>query len=288
MTRERIGRLVLRCFPSQAREQRGGEMLDTMLEASSGSIRVFAFEAASLAFAGLRERVSARAPVNTAGLVAEGFRQAAVIWVVLLLTVLHQGRFAARWPALDPLELMVAAILICWMLGYRQAAGVCGVVMLGSGVEPWLRSVGGPGYPLWCLLAGYAVPFVGFVLMIAGPSPPSRVLRRRAWRLPLSVIALLVVFDAAFPVAPGEVLGLGALTIVGLLLIAVDPSLWIATALVWTAIGIYVAATSASQTVNDAHAMGIAIALTFAGPVAIALTHTHLQWRRRTQRQRSV
>jgi hypothetical protein len=288
MTRERIGRLVLRCFPSQEREQRGGEMLDTMLEASSGSIRAFAFEAASLAFAGLRERVGARAPVNTAGLVAEGFRQAAVIWVVLLLTVLHRGRFTARWPALDPFELIVGAILVCWVLGYRRAAGVCGVVMLSSGVERWLVSVGVPGYPLWCLLGGCAVPFAGFVLMIAGPSPPARVLRRRAWRLPLSVIALLVVFDAAFSVPLGEVLGLGALTIVGLLLITVDPRLWIATALVWTAIGIYVAATSAARTVDGAHAMGIAIALTLAGPAAIALAYTHLQWRRRARRHRSV
>jgi hypothetical protein len=235
--RERVGRLVLRCFPRQARAQRGGEMLDTMLEASCGSARAFVFEAASLGFAGLRERASAGTPVSTGSLVAEGFRRAAVIWVALVLTVLLRPRLQTHWrlplqtywrPP-HALELLIVVVLVCWVLGYRRAAGVCGFVMLGCGAGRWLGPLEAPGSPLWCLFAWYAIPFVGFVLMVVGRSPPSRALRRRSWMLPLSAIALLAVPIDAFGILPGVLIGLSALTIVGLLLIAIDPRLWIAT-----------------------------------------------------------
>ncbi len=288
MIRRRIGRLVLRCFPRQARAQRGAEMLDTMLDASCGSTRAFAFEAASLGFAGLRERASAGAKVSTASLVAEGFRQAAMIWLALVLTVLLEPRLQADWRLPHALELLIALVLISWVLGCRRAAGVCGLVMLGCGVERWLSPLEVRGSPLWCLLAWYAIPFVGFVLMIVGPSPPSRVLRRRAWMLPLSAIALLLVPVDAFGILPGVLIGLSALTIAGLLLIAIDSRLWIATALVWTATGVYLTAMSAAQALNEARVTRVAILLIWAAPAAIALTHAQVQWRRRAERQRGV
>ena len=289
MIRERIGRLVLRSFPREARAQRGREMLDTMLEASFGSTRRFAFEAASLGFAGLeRERASAGAKVGTGSLVAEGFRQAAVIWVALVLAVLLRPRLDQHWRSPHALALLIAVILICWVLGYRRAAGVCGLVMLGCGVERWLGPLQAPRSPIWCLLLWYAIPFLGFVLMIVGSSPPSRVLRRRAWMLPLSAIALLLVPIDASGILPGVLIGLSALTIAGLLLIAIDPRLWIATALVWTATGVYLTAMSAAQELNQAQLRNGAILLTCAAPAAIALTHAQIRWRRRAHRQRGV
>jgi hypothetical protein len=286
--RERVGRLVLRCFPRQARAQRGGEMLDTMLEASCGSTRAFVFEAASLGFAGLRERARAGAPVSTGSLVAEGFQRAAVIWVALVLTVLLRPRLQthwrfsleAYWRPPHALELLIAVVFVCWVLGYRRAAGVCGIVMLGCGVERWLGPLEGPGSPLWCVFAWYAMPFAGFVLMVVGRSPPSRALRRRSWMLPLSAIALLVVPIGAFGILPGVLIGLSALTIAGLLRIAIDPCLWIATALVWTGTGVYLTAMSVAQALNQAQLTYVAILLTGAAPAAIALTHAQVQRRR--------
>jgi len=288
VTRERIGRLVLRCFPHQARAQRGREMLDTMLDASSGSTRAFAFEAASLGFAGLRERASAGAKMSTASLVAEAFRRATVIWIALVLTVLLHPRLQSHWRPPHVLALLIPAVLICWVLGYRRAAGVCGIAMLTAGLERRFGSLGGPGSPLWCLLAWYAIPFVGFVLMVVGHSPPARALRGRAWLLPLSAIALLFASVDAFGILPGVLIGLSALTTVGLLLIAIDPRLWIATALVWTATGVYLSAMSAAQALDQAQVTDVAILLAWAAPTAIALTHAQAGWRRRAARQRGI
>jgi hypothetical protein len=288
MMRERIGRLALRSFPREARAQRGREMLDTMLEAGSGSTRTFAYEATSLWFAGLRERARAGAQVGTGSLVADGFRLAAVIWVALVLAVLLRPRLEMHGRSPHVVALLILVVLICWALGYRRAAGVFGFVVLGCGVARWLGPLEAPNSPLWCLLAWYAVPFIGFVLMIVGPSPPSRVLRRRAWMLPLSAIAVLLVPVDASGIVPGVLIGLSGLTIAGLLLIVVDPRLWIATALVWTATGVYLTAMSAAGALDEVQLRNAAVLLTWAAPAAIVLTHVQIQWRRRTQRQRGI
>ena len=286
--REQVGRLVMRWFPRQARAERGGEMLEgAMLEASCGSTRVFVFEAASLGFAGLRERASAGAPVSTGSLVRgfpEGRRD---------LGGPRPDR-AASPPAPNALALLAPGVLASTAragaadrrgprllgAGVQAGGGSVGIVMLGCGVERWLGPLEGPGFPLWCVFAWYAMPFTGFVLMVVGRSPPSRALRRRSWMLPLSAIVLLAVPIDAFGILPGVLIGLSALTIAGLLRIVFDPCLWIATALVWTGTGVYLTAMSAAQARGQAQLTYIAILLTGAAPAAIALTHAQVQRRR--------
>jgi hypothetical protein len=60
VTRERIGSLVLRAYPTAVRLARGPEMLSMLLDAGEQSALTFTRECGSLVIGGLRERVRAR------------------------------------------------------------------------------------------------------------------------------------------------------------------------------------------------------------------------------------
>lgn len=78
MTRERIGSLVLRAYPAEARRARGPEMLSMLLDAGATSSAAFARECGSLVVGGFRER---------AAIVAGRVRGRRIALVIVAMTV---------------------------------------------------------------------------------------------------------------------------------------------------------------------------------------------------------
>ena len=233
MIRERLGAAVLRAYPRPVRTARGLEMLGTLLDAGDISFGSFARESASLGLAGLRERARETSHITVGRLTAEAFRLAALIWITVSLAgIISADLFA--WPhglqGLGGWLLLLWPILLCSLLGYDRAAGVCGIA--------WVVSVQTPVAlgPYSMLALGSIVPLVGFIVMAISPRRRAHGVRPLAWLIPTAAMSLI---------SQPSVLGLGTLgiaalaaaTATGLFVVAVSPRLLLASALVWASIG---------------------------------------------------
>lgn len=222
---------MLRVYPPRARLDRGDEMLGTLLDAAD-SPAAFVRESASLVLAGIRERARVSAQISGARLLADAFRQATLVWIVIWLAG-TAALVLAHPKSLGGLEMW---LMLLWpiaavsMLGYDRLAGACGAAWM-IGVQ--LPIASGP-YPF--LLAGSLVPLIGFSVMIITPRRRPRNVRRLAWLVP--IIAVSVITQ---PVVLGfgalGILSLTGLSTAGALLLVADPRLLMATALVWASIG---------------------------------------------------
>jgi hypothetical protein len=236
MIRERIVRSILGAYPPEVTAERGEEIISTLLDAGDESSCAFVRECASLGLAGVRERASKSAQLTSARLIADAFRLAAVLWLVIRLSGISAD--ALGYPA--GVQGLVLWLLFLWpilgffLLGHERLAGLCGIAWI---VTLQLPIALGP-YP--DLIAGLTVPLAGFVVMAFAPRDRPHNSRRLAWLLPALVLSVL---SQPFELTFGTV-GLVALTIISAtaLLLVSDPRVFLACGLVWASIGMIYAA----------------------------------------------
>jgi hypothetical protein len=222
MIRERIGQVASRAYPPAVRQTRGLEMLGMLLDAGEQSSWAFVRESGSLVLGGLRERRAITARAGTRRLIADSCCQAVVIWLMLwLVSAVNTVGIAGPGQRLRIQEVVLAAILVCALVGYERIAALSGLAAI---------AVFGPVGPhtqlVW--LAKLLVPIACLVVMASAPRKRPRDPRRLLWLLPVFALAALQPQDH---VSLAGVLAL--VTLGGLLRLLYDPRLAIACSLVW-------------------------------------------------------
>jgi hypothetical protein len=218
--RERVGQAALRVYPPALRRRRGPEMLGMLLDTGEQSSWAFVREIASLVLGGLRERraISARAGIRR--LIADSCCQAVLIWLTLWMISALKTEVIAG-PGLRLQELVLAAILVCALIGYERIAALSGLAAFVA-----FGPLGPHTQLVW--LVKLLVPFACLLVMALAPRKRPRDARRLLWLLPVSVLAALAsVAHIGLP----EILAL--VSIVALLRLFDDPRLAVACSLVW-------------------------------------------------------
>jgi hypothetical protein len=222
MIGERIGQAALRAYPTAVRQTRGAEMLGMLLDAGEESRRAFGRETASLMLGGLRARRAIIARAGTRRLIADSCCQAVLIFLTLgIIGALNTAVIAGPNQQLRIQELVLAAILVCALIGYERIAAVSGlaaIVTFGPlGPHTQLVEVAKVLVPIACLL-----------VMASAPRKRPRDLRQLLWLLPVGALAALGPYaHVSLPDA------LALISLGGLLRLLHDPRLAIACSLAW-------------------------------------------------------
>jgi hypothetical protein len=208
-------------------------MLDTLLDVSGGSIVAFGRESVALALAGLRSRARITAAVGTRRLFADACCAASTLWALVWLAVVlpwlvgaHPHQFAGEALIL-PLAFPAALALI----GFDRAAGITGLAWIAV-FEVIVLSHAPDGWRVVNLPIGLvALPYV---VMVAAPRARRRDPRR------LLVLAVVVLLGLVAPLTPGSLplFVLLAASLAGLVRLPTDPRLAIASAIVWSGVGV--------------------------------------------------
>ena len=222
MIRERVGQAALRAYPPALRQTRGPEMLGMLLDAGEQSSWAFVREIGSLVLGGLRERraISARAGIRR--LIADSCCQAVPIWLTLwMISALKTDVIAGPGQRLRIQEVVLAAILVCALIGYERIAALSGLAAIVA-----FGPLGPHTQLAW--LVKLLVPIACLLVMALAPRKRPRDARRLLWLLPVAVLAALApVAHIGLP----EILAL--VSIVALLRLFDDPRLAVACSLVW-------------------------------------------------------
>ncbi len=235
MSSRRIARAALRCYPPATRAARGAEMLDTLLDAAEDRRGAFVRDLVSLVIAGLGERARVSARTSGAATVADAAKLASILSACLWLTLLidRLGWLPAGHDLFDTVGLL--AVLLAWVLGRQRFAGVLGVACTV------LLLVRGPAAVVIVpAIAVVIVPAIGYVFMLIAPT------RKRPH--PLAVIGLAglvllsVIVSPQRPGAFSSVIVLAAVSLAGVLAFPIQPRLAIASAIIWTAVGVHLSA----------------------------------------------
>ena len=245
MTRGRIARAALWCYPPATRAARGAEMLDTLLEASGGRRGVFVWNVVSLVAAGLGERARASARLSAGRTIVEAAKLTSVLYACLWLTAGSVVLIGRRgWHHQSTLSLYVVGLLIvllAWSRGRQRVAGVIGLACTVALAPVVVRR---PDLLLPVSIAQPIVPALGYLTMAIAPT------RRRPSSVAVAALAALVVASViagAGTGGSGQLIVLATASIAGLAVFAVQPRLAIAVAIIWTAIGIELIAFASPQ-----------------------------------------
>jgi len=229
--RERIGQAALRAYPPAVRQARGLEMLGVLLDAGEHSNRALVRESGSLVLGGLRERGAITARAGTRRLIADSCCQAVLIFLTLwLISALNMQGSAGASRRLLVLNVVLAAILACALVGYERLAAVGGLAALVGlaaliADSPLGRHIEVVGLARVLVLI---VPIACFLVMVRTPQRRPRDPRQLLWLLPVCVLAVL---HAHAYVSLPEVLAV--VSVGGLLRLFHDPRFAIACSLVW-------------------------------------------------------
>lgn len=225
MIRERIGQAALRAYPPAVRQTRGPEMLGMLLDAGEQSSWALVRESGSLVLGGLRERGAITARAGTRRLLADSCCQAVLIWLTLwLISALNAGGVAGPSKQLLVQEVVLAAILVCALIGYERIAAVSGLAAIAAYSPLGLHTQ-------LVLLAKVLVLIACLFVMVRAPRQRPRDPRQLLWLLPVCVVAAL---HAHAHVGLPEVLAV--VSVGGLLRLFHDPRLAIACGLVWISV----------------------------------------------------
>lgn len=217
-TLERRCRLLLRAYPAAYRQERGEEIIGTLLEATPpGRSWPLARDVRALASSGLR----ARAAMNRRLTTAANFRIAALVGVacylafsavayltvaVRLLTGPNVAHQTAGWAALAVAVLVGLAVALSWVSSRRAVlvAAAIAAALLVSLTGAWRHvTFGWPVTLLACLTA--------LALLAGRAERPGR-----RWLWPVALVAALPLVASLFPAA--GTLGYGVLlAVVGVL-----------------------------------------------------------------------
>jgi hypothetical protein len=228
--RERIGSLALRAYPASFRSERGEEMLGALLDAGEDSTGAFVRGFASLIIGGCRQRARENGQLGARRLIADACCQSAVLLSVLNLSGLSERHLE---PPPTWAWILLAAVLVCALLGRDRVGGICGVVLAGGLMFHQLGAQGGPGIEIighpgraW-FLGPEIVPFVCFAVMTFTPRIRAHDPRKLLWLIPTAVLFLI-------PETLVAALFLICMPLLGIILAAVDPRFAIVSVLLWT------------------------------------------------------
>jgi hypothetical protein len=223
---ERRCRLLLQAYPAAYRQDRGEEIIGTLLEATPvGRSWPVARDVRGLLMGGLR----ARAALNRRLTTAANLRIAALVGIAAYLAfsavavvVLVSRAFPVRWPLLAVAALVGLTIALVWIASPRAARLAAAVTAAAAVclVAPW--RLGSFGWPVTALACLGAVALLGRAAERPG----------RRWLWPVALIALLPLLAVVTPRAGTVAFGalLVATGVVSLLLLAIDARPAIATA----------------------------------------------------------
>jgi hypothetical protein len=187
VNRRRVARYALQAHPTAARAALGGEMLDTLLEASGGSRRRFAREIVDLIHTGLRARATQTASRGAGRLIADGLCLAA-IWVMTLdlATLLSQRVRGMHDPLLAwPSIALLGALLALALLGFDRLAGAGALAWTALRLPDLIDHHSGI-----TALAPEALPIICFAVMLLAPRRRTPDPRRLAWLIVPAVLVL--------------------------------------------------------------------------------------------------
>ncbi len=259
MNRERLGAILLRAYPADARAAHGPEMLGTLLDASAGSILRFLREAVDLVRLGLRARATQITAAGARSLLADGACLAGVFFLAQDLATGLSGRGVSD-PVYPPASMAVLGVLLgVAMLGHDRLAG--------AGALAWLalRVAGALGGFDLASSSSAVLPVICFAVMVVrprhhGPAPLRSALGASWWLVLLVVLA--GAFGGAFAMlafAAAAAFGLSAAA-----LVTTDPRPAIAVAMV--------AADVAIAKAGSGQPAPITLAFLVAVPVVVVLT----------------
>lgn len=204
MIRELAVEIALRSYPAKLRQERGAEMVSTLLDASGDSRRRFAREWFDLLREGFRARALQTASAGAGRLIADGFCLCAILLMsvdLIILVIWRTGHFQH-----DPLVALwsiglLAAALALALVGHDRLAGGLGLIWLVTRFpavlheEFWQPGSPGKATADHVLLVLYqsALPFACFAVLLLAPRRQAVDLRRLAW---LALPVLLIVQDS--------------------------------------------------------------------------------------------
>jgi len=237
MTRGRLARAALRCYPPATRTARGAEMLDTLLEASDDRHGLFLWNVVSLVAAGLGERARASARLSAGRTIVEAAKLASVLYACLWLTaglaLLIERRGWRHESAVSLYMVGLLIVLLAWSQGRQRLAGVIGLACTVAVAVVVTRR---PDLLLPVSIVQPIVPAFGYLIMAIAPT------RERPSAVAVGALGALVVVSLVVPDGHtsgfGQLIVLATASIAGLAVFAVQPRLAIAVAIIWTAIGI--------------------------------------------------
>jgi hypothetical protein len=257
---------LLLAYPPAYRAERGEEILTALLdEAEPGQRFPSLHQAVALLLGGVEQRAKAAAAAGPSRLWFDGLHLGVLLLVLVNLADAAPMRWVPAWIVLSALTAL--ATLRAWS-GLALAAATLGALQVSRPLLPgsgWLGQVVpfyGPGYGNWSMIARWAVPVVGLVVLIVLARAPGVRPRPRsplwlllpaavfgvslmplhgtqAWRVVQAGLVLIAV-AAALLVAiralePRPAIALGVFLAPGLALVA-DRGYWASTLMVgaWT------------------------------------------------------
>jgi hypothetical protein len=278
MSRERLAGLALLCYPADARQARGEEMLATLHDVSAGSRRAFAREIADLARLGLRTRATATARVGARRLIADGLCLAAVWLMTLDVSTLATQRARGMHDALlapAPLALLVAALAL-GLIGRDRLAGAAALAWTALRMPAlWDH------HPGIVNLAPELLPILCFCVMVVAPRRRATDLRRLGWLIvPATLVLTLAPPSGERSPLLLAYVALGAIlvTAFALALLPTDPRLAIAGAVSLSSLGVAVV-------ISHHDAAAPATVFVAAAPLALAVTVGRTRHLRRPARR---
>jgi hypothetical protein len=233
MTRSSLGRAAVRLYPTEIREARGEELVGTLLDAGDASLTAFVAELCSLVSGALRARSNRAMAVPIPTLIFELLCWGAVVTVAreFVAVVAGQLRFDFSLGGSTQIlayDVLPALMLIAFTARRPRLAGLLGLLWVVAILYVRWSPLGWSVFPRWSI-EELLMPVIGSLLMIVAPSrAPSSV--RWLWLVPAAVWALHEL--TAFGGHSG--IGMVAPVAVTLLLLPLQPSVALGTALAWT------------------------------------------------------
>ncbi|MFZ1997417.1 MAG: hypothetical protein WAU75_25090 [Solirubrobacteraceae bacterium] len=262
MNRERVGAAVLRAYPPETREDRGAEMLGTLLDTSAGSTVRFAREAVDLLRLGLRSRATLVAGGGVRRLIADAACVAGALFLAQDLATALRSRGVPD-PLYSSASMVVLAVLLASALsGHDRVAGALTLVWVVLRLGGVTAGIGVSAYPSTLL------PVICFGVMTVSPRRGgTRSLLPRpyasGWVLALVVpVVLAGALGGAF--AALALTSATVFAVTAAVLVTTDPRPAIAVALVAANVGI-------THAGSDRPALTI-LTLLAAAPLVLAVT----------------
>jgi hypothetical protein len=229
---ERLGRLALRLYPSPFRDDHGGELLGTLLEAGEISTAAFATQLTSVLLAGVaaRCRTALTQPVRQLALQTVVWAAMVSVARALFLRVVMQLPHGAP-ETFQPIVTEYvgpALILVLFTVGRSRAAGILGLAWAADTV---LQAHSSSAQYVSFGSQGVLLPALGFAAILFGPRravPGGRTL----WILPAGAFAIWWLLGGLAGAVPFLLPILITLPLLGLF-----PSFALGTALSWSLLG---------------------------------------------------
>jgi hypothetical protein len=264
MSRAGIGKLVVRLYPQDTREQAGNELIGTLLDAGEASRLAFVLQALSVVKSGVWARARVELSRSLWQIAASTLCWVAVMSAMSLLVQTVGIRL--RWgdtPGSDPWTviynyILPPLILVMFTLRRHRTTGIIGLVW----VTIYLYQH--PMLPTAFFLGSVPLPAAGFALLVARPRAPLFA-GRFLWP---AIAGVWLLYQVTLL---GQLSGVGKITpvLAALMLLPWAPSLALGTAIAWASTAVYYLSTY--QQLNYPHFLVESIELSIGVPIALLI-----------------